>query len=68
MRTVGVSIAGLIGGLLIGFVISEIIGISAFLLLGGVEFLAPVKFLPLILAIVGAVAAPIADSRRAIGR
>lgn len=68
MRKVVVSIAGLIGGLLIGFVLSEIIGISAFLLLGGVEFVAPVKFLPLILAIVGAVAAPLADSRRAVGR
>lgn len=68
MRTMVVSIAGLIGGLLIGFVLSEIIGISAFLLFGGVEFLAPIKFLPLVLAIVGAVAAPIADSRRTVGR
>jgi uncharacterized protein YacL len=68
MRTSIVSIAGLIGGLLTGFIVSGIIGISAFLLFGGVEFLAPIKFLPLILAIVGAVAAPIADSRRTVGR
>lgn len=68
MRTGIVSIAGLIGGLLTGFVLSDIIGISAFLLVGGVEFLAPIKFLPLVLAIVGAVAAPIADSRRVVGR
>lgn len=67
MRAGIVSIVGLIGGLPIGFVLSEIIGISAFLLLGGVEFLAPVKFLPLVLAIAGAVVAPIADSRRAVG-
>lgn len=68
MRTTVVSIMGLIGGLLIGFVLSEIIGISALLLFGGVEFLAPIKFLPLVLAIVGAVVAPIADSRRTVGR
>lgn len=68
MRTGITSIVGLVGGVLIGFVLSQIIGISAFLLFGGIEFLAPIKFLPLVLGVVGAIAAPVADSRRRVQR
>jgi len=55
MRTGGVIVLALIGGLLAGLLLSEIIGIIGMLVFG---IAAGIKFLPVYLAIAGAVAAP----------
>jgi len=56
MRTAGVIVLALIGGLLAGLLLSEIIGIIGMLVFGTAVGL---KFLPVYLAIAGAVAAPL---------
>lgn len=56
MKTAGVIVLATIGGLLAGLLLSEIIGITGMLVFGTAVGL---KFLPVYLAIVGAVAAPL---------
>lgn len=56
MKTVGVIALAIVGGLVAGLVLSEIIGIVGMLAFGTA---AGVKFLPVYLAIAGAVAAPL---------
>jgi hypothetical protein len=56
MRTAGITMLGIIGGLLAGLVLSEIIGIVGVLAFG---VAAGIKFLPVYLALAGAVAAPL---------
>lgn len=60
MRTLTVTATALIVGLLAGFVLSEVIGIIGFLLF---DRFVGIRFLPVLLAIVCAVAAPIVDRR-----
>jgi hypothetical protein len=56
MKTVGVIALAIVGGLVAGLVLSEIIGIVGMLAFGtAIGF----KFLPVYLAIAGAVAAPL---------
>lgn len=56
MRTAGVIVLATMGGLLAGLLLSEIIGIIGMLVFGTAVGL---KFLPVYLAIAGAVAAPL---------
>jgi Family of unknown function (DUF5957) len=56
MKTAGVIVLAAVGGLLAGLMLSEIIGIVGMLVLGTAVGL---KFLPVYLAIAGAVAAPL---------
>jgi len=56
MRTGGVIVVALIGGLLAGLLLSEIIGIIGMLVFGTA---AGIRFLPVYLAVAGAVAAPL---------
>ena len=56
MKTAGVIVLATIGGLLAGLLLSEIIGITGMLVFGTAVGL---KFLPIYLAIAGAVAAPL---------
>ena len=56
MRTAGVIVVALIGGLLAGLLLSEVIGIIGMLVFGTAVGL---KFLPVYLAIAGAAAAPL---------
>lgn len=56
MKTVGVIALAIVGGLVAGLVLSEIIGIVGMLVFGTA---AGLKFLPVYLAIAGAVAAPL---------
>jgi Family of unknown function (DUF5957) len=56
MRTAGVIVLAAVGGLLAGLVLSGIIGIIGMLVFGTAVGL---KFLPVYLAIAGAVAAPL---------
>lgn len=56
MKTAGVTVLALVGGLLAGLLLSEIIGIIGVLVFGTA---AGLKFLPVYLAIAGAVAAPL---------
>ena len=56
MRTAGVIVLAAVGGLLAGLLLSEIIGIIGMLVFGTAVGL---KFLPVYLAIAGAVAAPL---------
>jgi uncharacterized protein DUF5957 len=56
MKTAGVIILGIVGGLVAGLVLSEIIGIIGMLVFGTA---AGIKFLPVYLAIAAAVAAPL---------
>jgi len=60
MRTLAVSVTALIVGLLAGLVLSEVIGIIGFLVF---DRFVGVRFLPILLAIACAVAAPIVDRR-----
>jgi len=60
MRTAGVIVVALIGGLLAGLLLSEVIGIIGMLVFGTA---AGLKFLPVYLAIAGAVAAPLLYQR-----
>ena len=60
MRTLTVTATALIVGLLAGFVLSEVIGIIGFLLF---DRFVGIRFLPVLLAIACAVAAPIVDRR-----
>ena len=61
MKTVGVAVLAIVGGLAAGLVLSEIIGIVGMLAFGtAVGF----KFLPVYLAITCAVAAPLLYRRR----
>jgi len=56
MRTIGVIVLAIVGGLVGGLVLSEIIGIAGMLVFGtAIGF----KFLPVYLAIACAVAAPL---------
>jgi hypothetical protein len=63
MRTAGVAILGLIGGLILGFMLSEAIAIGSYLLFGGAPWLRVLRYLPLLLAVAGAVAAPVIARR-----
>src|SRR5262249_52520721 len=56
MRTTAVTVLAIIGGLVAGLVVSEIIGIIAMLLF---DTAAGIKFLPVYLALAGAIAAPV---------
>jgi hypothetical protein len=56
MRTTAVIALAIIGGLVAGLVLSEIIGIIGMLVFGTA---AGIKFLPLYLALAGAIAAPV---------
>jgi hypothetical protein len=60
MRTVVMIVIGLIGGFLGGLILSELIGIVGVLLF---DRAIGIRFLPLYLAVVGAVAAPIVDAQ-----
>jgi len=60
MRTVVVTVLGLIGGFLVGIVVSEIIGIIGFLLF---DSIVGFRFLPVISAVVAAAAAVIVNRR-----
>jgi hypothetical protein len=60
MRTVGVTVLAIIGGLVAGLVLSEIIGIVGMLGFGTAIGL---RFLPVYLAVGCAVAAPLLDLR-----
>jgi fructose-specific phosphotransferase system IIC component len=60
MRTVVVTVLGLIGGFLAGIVVSEIIGIIGFLLFDSVIGF---RFLPVISALVAGVAAVVINRR-----
>jgi hypothetical protein len=60
MRTAGVIVLAVIGGLVAGLVLSEIIGIAGMLVFGTTV---GIKFLPVYLAIAGAVAAPLLYQR-----
>lgn len=65
MRSTGIAILGLFGGLLAGFIIEVAFVFGSRALFGNVpSFLIFVGFLPYLLAIVGAVAAPVVDARR----
>jgi hypothetical protein len=56
MRTAGVTVLAIVGGLLAGLVLSEIIGIVGMLVFGAA---AGFKFLPVYLAIACGIAAPL---------
>jgi Family of unknown function (DUF5957) len=56
MRTAGVTVLAIVGGLLAGLVLSEIIGIVGMLAFGAA---AGFKFLPVYLAIACGIAAPL---------
>ena len=60
MRAVGVSVMGLVAGLVAGILLSELIGIVGYLAAG--RFVG-VRYLPVYLGIVGAVAAPLVHRR-----
>jgi hypothetical protein len=60
MRTVVMIVCGLIGGLLGGLILSELIGIVGVLLF---DRAIGIRFLPLYLAVVYAAAAPIVDAQ-----
>jgi Family of unknown function (DUF5957) len=60
MRTVVMIVCGLIGGFLGGLILSELIGIVGVLLF---DRAVGIRFLPLYLAVVGAVVAPIVDAQ-----
>ena len=60
MKTAGVTALAIIGGLIAGLVLSEIIGIIGILAFGTA---AGIKFLPVYLAIACAVAAPVFHRR-----
>jgi hypothetical protein len=60
MRAVGVTILGIIGGFVAGLVLSDLIGIVGMLVFGTA---AGLKFLPVYLALAGAVAAPLLHRR-----
>jgi hypothetical protein len=65
MRTAGVIVLALISGLLTGLLLPEVIGIIGMLVFGTAVGL---KFLPVYLAIAGAVAAPLLYRRPGIRR
>jgi hypothetical protein len=56
MRAVGLSVMGLVAGLVAGILLSELIGIVSYLASGR---LVGVRYLPVYLGIAGAVAAPL---------
>ena len=56
MRTLGVTVLAIVGGLVAGLLLSEVIGIIGVLVFGTA---AGIKFLPVYLAIASAVAAPV---------
>ena len=60
MRTLAVTVSALIVGLLAGLVLSEVIGIVGFLVF---DRFVGIRFLPVLLAIACAVAAPIVHRR-----
>lgn len=60
MRTLAVTVSALIVGLFAGLVLSEVIGIVGFLVF---DRFVGIRFLPILLAIACAVAAPIVDRR-----
>ncbi|PRX99793.1 DUF5957 family protein [Allonocardiopsis opalescens] len=71
MRTIGIAVAGLFGGLVFGFVLSEAIAIAAVLAMGGspdMPWLRALRYLPLLFAVAGAVGAPLVDARIRRGR
>jgi uncharacterized membrane protein YeaQ/YmgE (transglycosylase-associated protein family) len=59
MRMLVVVAVGLIGGIIAGMLLSELIGVVGFLLF---DDPVGVRFLPVILGIVGAVALPVLDT------
>jgi len=61
MRLLIVGGLGLLGGLVAGLVLSEVIGIAGYVATGEAM---GIKFLPLYLGVVLAVVAPVIDSRR----
>jgi hypothetical protein len=63
MRIVGMVILGLIGGVILGFVLSEALAIGAYLLFGGAPWLRVLRYLPVVLALAGAVVVPLIDRR-----
>ena len=60
MRAVVVSVVALIGGFLVGIVLSEVIGVVGLLVF---EDVVGIKFLPLVTALVAAAAAVVVDLR-----
>ncbi|WP_020574219.1 DUF5957 family protein [Actinopolymorpha alba] len=60
MRTVAVAALALVGGFIAGIVLSEIIGILGMLIF---DDAVGIRFLPILLAVLCAVLAPIADQR-----
>ena len=56
MKTVGVTVVAIVGGLVAGLVLSEVIGIVGML---AFDTAIGFKFLPVYLAVAGAVAAPL---------
>jgi hypothetical protein len=61
MRVFVIGVLGFLAGIVAGLVLSEVIGIIAYLLTGDKV---GIKFLPFFLAIVLAIAAPLVDARR----
>ena len=60
MRAVGLSMIGLVAGILAGIVASEVIGIVGYL---AFDRLVGIRFLPVYLGILFAAAAPLVDRR-----
>ena len=56
MRALGVTVLAIVGGLVAGLLLSEVIGIIGVLVFGTA---AGIKFLPVYLAIAGAIAVPV---------
>ncbi|ASU85886.1 hypothetical protein CDO52_26550 [Nocardiopsis gilva YIM 90087] len=70
----GAALLGLVGGFVLGIVVSEAIAISALMMFGGIEELRVLRFLPGVLAFVGFIGAPLlvmrtrkADAHRVSG-
>jgi hypothetical protein len=60
MRAVGVSVMGLVVGLVAGILLSEFIGIVGYL---AFDRLVGFRYLPIYLGVAGAIAAPLVDRR-----
>jgi Family of unknown function (DUF5957) len=65
MRTVALAVAGLVAGFVAGIVVSEVVGIVGVL---AFDRAVGIRYLPIGLAVAGAVAAPLAVRRSGGGR
>ncbi|GAA1979058.1 hypothetical protein GCM10009799_00260 [Nocardiopsis rhodophaea] len=59
LRVLGAALFGVLGGFVLGIVVSEAIAISAVMMFGGIESLRALRFLPGVLAVIGFVGAPL---------